>query len=203
MKVNTLKEEITYERKEVKRGDIFFAELDGKGSEQEGIRPVIILQNDIGNKYSPTTIVAVGTTQIDNKAKLPTHVEVYGYGLPKKTKFMLEQIRTIDKLRLKQRVGNLDEFMMIKIDRAKEISLSNKKTEEQKVIDYKVKYIRGLDNLIELWISSGKSIEDIVEFTTERSSKIKELERFCNNLNLNYKDYYIPESINKISRKVG
>ena len=91
----------------VKRGDIFYADLSPViGSEQGGIRPVIIIQNDIGNKYSPTVIVAAITSQI-NKAKLPTHIEIsaHEYGLNKDSVILLEQIRTIDKKRLREKIG--------------------------------------------------------------------------------------------------
>ncbi len=88
----------------VRRGDIFYADLSPViGSEQGGIRPVLVIQNDIGNKYSPTIIISAITSQI-NKAKLPTHVEILGqeYGLPKDSVVLLEQIRTIDKKRLRE-----------------------------------------------------------------------------------------------------
>ncbi|HBM79437.1 MAG TPA: PemK family transcriptional regulator, partial [Clostridiaceae bacterium] len=87
----------------VKRGDIFYADLSPViGSEQGGVRPVLIVQNDIGNKYSPTVIIAAITSQI-NKAKLPTHIEISSaeYGLNKDSVILLEQVRTIDKRRLK------------------------------------------------------------------------------------------------------
>ena len=102
----------------VKRGDIFYADLSPViGSEQGGIRPVIIIQNDIGNKYSPSVIVAAITSQI-NKAKLPTHIEIsaHEYGLNKDSVILLEQIRTIDKKRLREKIGCLDKNMMLKVD---------------------------------------------------------------------------------------
>ena len=86
----------------IRRGEIYYADLSPVvGSEQGGVRPVLIVQNDIGNKYSPTVIVAAITSQI-NKAKLPTHIEISAseYGLPKDSVILLEQIRTIDKKRL-------------------------------------------------------------------------------------------------------
>ena len=104
----------------VKRGDIFYADLSPViGSEQGGIRPVIIIQNDIGNKYSPTVIVAAITSQI-NKAKLPTHVEISSeeYGLNRDSVVLLEQIRTLDKKRLKERGFNQCEYI------AKELSIN-------------------------------------------------------------------------------
>ncbi len=109
----------------IRRGDIFFADLSPVvGSEQGGTRPVLILQNDIGNQYSPTTIVAAITSQID-KAKLPTHVELAKTpgGLEKDSVVLLEQIRTIDKSRLMEKVTSLNEDMMRKVTQAAEISL--------------------------------------------------------------------------------
>ena len=108
----------------VKRGDIYYADLSPViGSEQGGIRPVLIVQNDIGNRYSPTVIVAAITSQI-NKAKLPTHVEISAeeYGLTKDSVILLEQVRTIDKKRLKEKIGNLSEELMKKVDESIQIS---------------------------------------------------------------------------------
>jgi len=109
----------------IRRGDIFFADLSPVvGSEQGGTRPVLVLQNDIGNQYSPTTIIAAITSQI-SKAKLPTHVEIKAgkNGLEKNSVVLLEQIRTIDKSRLKEKVTTLNEEHMDRVNRALEISL--------------------------------------------------------------------------------
>ena len=109
----------------VKRGDIFYADLSPViGSEQGGIRPVIIIQNDVGNKYSPTVIVAAITSQI-NKAKLPTHVEISSeeYGLNKDSVVLLEQIRTLDKRRLKEKIGHMTDNDMEKVDNALKVSI--------------------------------------------------------------------------------
>lgn len=109
----------------LKRGDVFYADLSPVvGSEQGGVRPVLIVQNDIGNKYSPTVIVAAITSQI-NKAKLPTHIELESdeYGLNKDSVVLLEQIRTIDKKRLKERIGHLDDKKMHYVNTALIISL--------------------------------------------------------------------------------
>ena len=108
----------------VKRGDIFYADLSPVvGSEQGGIRPVLVVQNDVGNKYSPTVIVAAITSRI-NKAKMPTHIELEGakHGLAKDSVILAEQIRTIDKKRLKEKIGHIDDLLMETIDRALEIS---------------------------------------------------------------------------------
>ncbi|HOB86353.1 MAG TPA: type II toxin-antitoxin system PemK/MazF family toxin [Bacillota bacterium] len=110
---------------EVKRGYIFYADLSPVvGSEQGGTRPVLVVQNDIGNRYSPTVIVAAITSQID-KAKLPTHVEISAaeYNLEKDSVILLEQVRTIDKQRLEKKVTELDERIMRRVDDALRISL--------------------------------------------------------------------------------
>ena len=104
----------------VKRGDIYSADLSPVvGSEQGGVRPVLIVQNDIGNKYSPTVIAAAITSQQD-KSKLPTHISVNGRncGLSKDSVVLLEQVRTLDKQRLKERMGNLSDTDMNKINQA-------------------------------------------------------------------------------------
>lgn len=109
---------------EVKRGDIFYADLSPVvGSEQGGIRPVLVVQNDIGNKFSPTVICAAITSKI-NKAKLPTHVEIDAnqYELVRNSVILLEQVRTIDKRRLKEKICHLDYCVMKEVDKAIRIS---------------------------------------------------------------------------------
>lgn len=109
----------------MKRGDIFFADLSPVvGSEQGGFRPVLVIQNDIGNRFSPTVIVAAITAQIQ-KAKLPTHVEVQARegGLERDSVILLEQIRTIDKQRLTDKITHLDDEMMRRVKEALQISL--------------------------------------------------------------------------------
>ena len=108
----------------VKRGDIYYADLSPVvGSEQGGIRPVLIIQNDVGNKYSPTVIAAAITSQI-NKAKMPTHIELAAkdYGLNKDSVILLEQIRTIDNKRLREKIGHLDSTLMATVNDALSIS---------------------------------------------------------------------------------
>lgn len=112
----------------IRRGDIFYANLNPVlGSEQGGLRPVLIIQNDIGNTYSPTTIVAAITSKI-KRAKLPTHIEISAtqYQLEKDSVILLEQLRTIDKQRLKERIARLDEETMEKVNVAIVISLGLK-----------------------------------------------------------------------------
>ncbi len=108
----------------VKRGEIYYADLSPVvGSEQGGIRPVLIVQNDVGNKYSPTVIAAAITSQRE-KSKLPTHIEINAQscGLAKNSVVLLEQIRTIDKRRLKERMGMLDPNAMYQVNSALSIS---------------------------------------------------------------------------------
>ena len=108
----------------VKRGDIYYADLSPVvGSEQGGIRPVLIVQNDVGNKFTPTVIAAAITSQRD-KTNLPTHIRVDadGCGLSKDSIVLLEQVRTIDKQRLKEKMGSLDQGSMNRIDKALSVS---------------------------------------------------------------------------------
>ena len=108
----------------VKRGDIYYADLSPVvGSEQGGLRPVLIIQNDVGNKYSPTVIAAAITSRMD-KTKLPTHIDIYAdkVGLARDSVVLLEQIRTLDKRRLKEKMGHLDEDSMQQVNSAIAVS---------------------------------------------------------------------------------
>jgi mRNA interferase MazF len=108
----------------VRRGDIFYADLSPVvGSEQGGMRPVLIVQNDTGNKHSPTVIAAAITSQV-GKSRLPTHIELSGQscGLSRDSVILLEQIRTIDKSRLREKMGRLDEPLMNEVDNAIAVS---------------------------------------------------------------------------------
>ena len=117
--------------KQVKRGEIYYADLSlVVGSEQDGTRPVLVIQNDTGNKFSPTTIVAAITSKSD-KAKLPTHVVVHADGLGMESVVLLEQIRTIDKQRLIRYSGRLDKAAMGQVDHAI-------------IVSFGIKYMEGL-----------------------------------------------------------
>ena len=108
----------------IKRGDIYYADLSPViGSEQGGLRPVLIVQNDVGNRYSPTVIAAAITSKM-GKTKLPTHIDIPGIsaGLAKDSVILLEQVRTIDKRRLKEQMGHLDDGTMISVNTAIEVS---------------------------------------------------------------------------------
>lgn len=118
----------------VKRGDIFYADLSPVvGSEQGGLRPVLIVQNDVGNKYSPTVIAAAITSKM-GKANLPTHIDIHAseVGLAKDSVILLEQIRTIDKQRLKEKMGHLDDSIMNSVNSAIAVSfgLSSPNTQD-------------------------------------------------------------------------
>jgi len=115
------------ERK-IKRGDIYYANLNPViGSEQGGMRPVLIISNDIGNRHSPTVIIAAITSRVHTKAKLPTHISVEGFKrLDEDSIVLLEQIRTLDKQRLQDYIGMLPTVLMVRVDNALAISISLK-----------------------------------------------------------------------------
>ncbi len=108
----------------IRRGDIYYADLSPVvGSEQGGLRPVLIVQNDVGNRYSPTVIAAAITSKL-GKAKLPTHIDIFAsrVGLTKDSVILLEQIRTLDKRRLREKMGHLDDEMMQRVNTAISVS---------------------------------------------------------------------------------
>lgn len=117
----------------IKRGDIYYADLSPVvGSEQGGLRPVLIVQNDIGNRYSPTVIAAAITSRM-GKTKLPTHIDIYAseVGLAKDSVILLEQIRTLDKRRLREKMGHLDQNVMEKVNGAISVSFGLVSEEER------------------------------------------------------------------------
>ena len=108
----------------IKRGDIYYADLSPVvGSEQGGLRPVLIVQNDIGNRYSPTVIAAAITSKVD-KTRLPTHIHIEeSCGLQRKSMILLEQVRTLDKVRLREKMGHISPDTMEQVDRGLQVSL--------------------------------------------------------------------------------
>ncbi len=123
---------------DIKRGDMFFADLSPVvGSEQSGVRPVLVVQNDMGNKYSPTVIALAITSKV--KTKLPTHIVIEGkkYGLPKNSIILAEQIRTLDKSRLKEKIGTLDDKIMEKVKKALKISFNIRTDFDKLFYDWK------------------------------------------------------------------
>lgn len=172
-----------------KRGQIFFSELEGtKFSEQGGVRPVVIIQNDIGNRYSPTIIVAPITSQL-TKAKLPTHVEVDNSVLDRNSIILTEQLRTIDKRRLRKYIGVASQETMDKVNKALLISLELDQDRDRKhqldLINKQLEEIKGLDIFICRWISKGGALNSIKEDVMELNIRIKELSEKCNKLNIN------------------
>ena len=120
----------------VKRGDIYYADLSPVvGSEQGGMRPVLIIQNDVGNRYSPTVIAAARTSRM-GQTRLPTHIDIYAdkAGLAKDSVVLLEQIRTLDKRRLKEKMGHLDDLMMNEVNNAIAVSFGLSDTSEERRI---------------------------------------------------------------------
>jgi mRNA interferase MazF len=179
-----------YNNLEVKRGEIWFVGLDGKGSEQKGLRPVLIIQNDIGNKFSPTTIIASITSQI-TKAKLPTHVEVEGYGLDSKSVILLEQIRAIDKReRLVKYIGRLDDYMMEKVENALCVSLKIGDTRKEKIAKEKALEVRQLDLLLSRLVKYNIDSKDFTDTLKERELYLNDLIGFCESNKLNYREFY-------------
>ena len=119
-----IKRKVDSKMSNIKRGDIFYADLSPVvGSEQGGLRPVLIIQNDVGNKYSPTVIAAAITSRM-SKTRLPTHIDIYAAraGLAKDSVILLEQIRTLDKRRLRERMGHLDDSVMEQVNTAIAVS---------------------------------------------------------------------------------
>lgn len=119
----------------IKRGDIYYADLSPVvGSEQGGVRPVLIVQNDIGNRYSPTVIAAAITSKL-SKNRLPTHIDIIGcaqdFGLSRDSVILLEQIRTIDKRRLKEKMGHIDRATMAQVDGALGVSFGLTEREDE------------------------------------------------------------------------
>jgi mRNA interferase MazF len=184
-------------------GDVLYVDLDKNGSnsvgsEQRGIRFAVCVQNDIGNRYSPTVIVLFVTSQVKNQ--LPTHVSIQAgdFGLPKDSIVLAEQVRTLDKSRIIKRVGKVDELIALKIEKAMQIStarkLEKKSTLErlpektQIEINKTLEYIYSYEKVL----GRSKSSEVVNNLLKERSSLLNHLERLCISNELNYRDYYIP-----------
>ena len=137
--------------KDIKRNEIYYADLSPViGSEQGGIRPVLVIQNDVGNKFSPTTIVAAITSR-QNKAKLPTHIEITEDVFEKESIVLLEQIRTVDKRRLKEYVGKLDNGTMERVNKAISISVGLTDNIGENENDGRTGYV--IDNILENGLS--------------------------------------------------
>lgn len=199
-KLEQIKRDIELSQKQninIVRGGIYYANVDGNiGSEQGGIRPVVVIQNQVGNVHSPTTIVAMITSQ-QSKAKLPTHVEIKGCGLDKDSVVLLEQVRTLDKIRIISFVGNVDELTMKKIDKARDISMGELKRKQP--IDYLSKWAKkeimtALENVYLYEDALRNARQDNISF---RTVCLKEIEMYmndfkylCDKNKINYKELY-------------
>ena len=181
-------------QKTISWGDIYLVQLDGQGSEQKGVRPFIITQNDDGNKYAPT-IMGVTITSKMTKAKLPTHVEINGCGLPKNSVIMTEQTRTLDKkCRLIKYIGHIDDITAKKLERAIVIAqkrhlnpLDRIKDEDvREIIEDKLDSIRTYERII----TEGRNQDFINDCLHRRKSELSDLEDFCLENNLNYRIFY-------------
>ena len=184
---------------QILQGDIFYADMGkGVGSEQGGIRPVIILQNNIGNKFSPTIIVAMITSK-QNKANIPTHVKISGYGLQKDSVVLLEQIRTIDKSRLIKKIGYMDNIPIteqmrnaLRISIGKDYLTDDRLTKRQKeVIKTKLNNIYAIEKSLSI-VTKNTTYNMLLE---ERELYLKGLESYCKREGLDYRDYYIDFSL--------
>lgn len=178
----------------IKRGDIYYADLGiGQGSEQKGVRPVLVIQNNVGNKFSPTIIIAAITSQL-NKANIPTHVDLSlsSCNLPKNSTVLLEQIRTIDKKRLGAKLGKLDDNTMSLIDKSSKISIGllevksdNGRFNEDYITERQYKISR-----LNILISKYKSVQfDTMIQEYERIVVMGEIITYCNSFNRDPKHY--------------
>lgn len=187
--------------RQCKRACIHWVDFgETKGSEQGGIRPAIIIQNDIGNKYSPTVIVCPISSEIKKK-ELPTHVYLENwktYGLTKPSQVITEQIRTRDKAQLGDYIGCVDVDTMNKIDKAIEISVQVGSAKniieprEVKIVKEKVENIKTLDSFIKVWFMKNDDVDRIKGYLVDREIAIKDLELYANKFNLNYQEFYNP-----------
>lgn len=196
--------------KQIVKGEIYWTDLgQGLGSEQSNRRPCLVIQNNVGNTHSPTVIIGIITSQLE-KAKLPTHIEIDGFGLPKKSVILLEQLRTVDKRRLKGYIGKVDDITIRKVDNALKISLDIneeasdiidmptfkglnqldkiKNNEIRSVIEIKLKNIEGYERV--LFQTKNKESKFYDMCLDERKTWLSDLESYCKSNNLNYKDYY-------------
>lgn len=178
-------------------GEIYYADFGvGVGSEQGGIRPVIIAQNDVGNTYSPTVIVFAITSQI-NKAKLPTHVEAYSEcGLALPSVILCEQVRTFDKRRLREFIGKAPRDIMDKVDKAIQVSLAvgdakyTTMTREEQFANQKAKLVYSIDSTLRELIQENESLKLIKKYTIKRVNRINELKEYCKLNKLDYTRFY-------------
>ncbi len=177
-------------KKFIRRGDIVLCDLGvGEGSEQNGIRPCVVIQNDLGNKYSPTIIIATITSST-TKAKLPTHIEVdEKCGLDKKSVILCEQLRTIDKSRVIKYIGSVTRFIREKINDALITSLEIFKAGELKVRD-KVTMLKTKESMILELINEGVAEKFIYRIVEQYKEELAELKDICEKNRLYFDNYY-------------
>lgn len=188
----------------IRRGDIYYLNFGRQtGSEQSGLRPVVITSNKMANKYSPVVLVSPITSSF-NKKELPTHVRLKHElcGLQRDSQVLLEQIYTVDKKRLGDYIGSIDDETMDKVNYALEISMQIGRArymynKEMKIISEKVKNIEELDKFISMWTSRKKNLEEIYDIMLERETRINELEEYAKEYGINYRDYYNP-NVNRV-----
>lgn len=175
------------------RSDVFYADLgEGRKNVQGGIRPVIIIQNNIGNKFSPNLIVAPITSQIHNKAKLPTHVELnYKYiGLNQPSMALLETPLTISKDDVKQFVGRLNIEDIVKVNNALAIATALKEKTIKEDIYNKLNKIKAIDDAWKLAIKTNVQSDDFYKILEkQRGVLVKDLENYCRERGLNHLDF--------------
>lgn len=184
----------------IRRGQIVEVDFGNPtGCEQGGIRPAIVIQNDIGNKYSPTVIVCPITSKINSKRELPTHILISDFekaGLNRLSQVLAEQIATKDKSKITKYIGTIDSKTMERIDKAIEVSVQvgqnklKRESQEVKYIKQKVKDIEQLDEFIKMWFSYNSDSTPIMKQMSERETKIKALVKYANDNNIDYKEYY-------------
>ena len=175
-----------------KRGDIFYADFgEGIGSEQGGIRPVIIVQNNTGNRFSPTVIVSPLTSKL-LKTKLPTHVMIRASqsGLPKDSIALTEQVRVLDKSRIKSYITSVDRLTLARLNEALEISLGLADNND-KIAERTANEIKVIDMVIAKCMKLfGNNITAVKDELREREVKMNELETYCRNKRINIDSYY-------------
>ena len=193
---------------QVWRGEIFYADINGNiGSEQGGIRPVLVVQNDIGNTYSPTTIVVMLTSEL-GKAKLPTHIELSSalHGLASDSVALFEQIRTIDKKRLREKICKLDELTMEKVDKALLVAIMAHKSRQpidrlpntmQQIINRKLDNIYHYEGLLNSKDFKTPNFEQMCRM--EYDLCLEDLKVYCKRKDLRYEDYYKETLVKEIA----
>ena len=202
-----MKQQTNVKNIEIKRGDIFYAKLNGIGSVQCNIRPVMILSNNLNNKYAPTLQVCPLTSK--NKNNLPIHFDLEGFGLNKKSTFLAEQLTIIDKTQLvSDRIGSVDEITLKRAEKAISIQLSMIHIEGVKDGLLSTRMDKQLKKEIINLLKSIRSIEELISSTEndmfikialqERESKLIKLKTICDNNGFDYNDFYDRYEINAI-----